>query len=48
MTILKKSIFTMMGYVKDIIQQNDDGIIVIAINSTATPTTSGVPNAPTW
>jgi len=54
MTILKKSILTMMGdlrqigYVKDIIQQNDDGIIVIAINSTVTPTTSGVPNAPTW
>ncbi len=54
MTILKKSILTMMGdlrqigYVKDIIQQNDDGIIVIAINSTVTPTTTGVPNAPTW
>jgi len=54
MTILKKSILTMMGdlrqigYVKDIIQQNDDGIIVIAINSTVTPTTAGVPNAPTW
>ena len=54
MTILKKSILTMMGdlrqigYVKDIIQQNDDGIIVIAINNTVTPTTSGVPNAPTW
>jgi len=54
MTILKKSILTIMGdlrqigYVKDIIQQNDDGIIVIAINSTVTPTTSGVPNAPTW
>jgi len=54
MTILKKSILTMMGdlrqigYVKDIIQQNDDGIIVIAINSTVTPTTSGVPNASTW
>jgi len=54
MTILKKSILTMMGdlrqigYVKDIIQQNDDGIIVIAINSTVTPTAPGVPNAPTW
>jgi len=54
MTILKKSILTMMGdlrqigYVKDIIQQNDDGIIVIAINSTVTPTSPGVPNAPTW
>jgi len=54
MTILKKSILTMMGdlrqigYVKDIIQQNDDGIIVISINSTVTPTTSGVSNAPTW
>ena len=54
MTILKKSILTMMGdlrqigYVKDIIQQNDDGIIVIVINSTVTPTAPGVPNAPTW
>ena len=54
MTILKKSILTMMGdlrqigYVKDIIQQNDDGIIVISINSTVTPTSPGVPNAPTW
>jgi len=54
MTILKKSILTMMGdlrqigYVKDIIQQNDDGIIVIAINSTVAPTAPGVPNAPTW
>jgi len=54
MTILKKSILTMMGdlrqigYVKDIIQQNDDGIIVITINSTVTPTAPGVPNAPTW
>jgi len=54
MTILKKSILTMMGdlrqigYVKDIIQQNDDGIIIIAINSTVTPTAPGVPNAPTW
>ena len=54
MTILKKSILTMMGdlrqigYVKDIIQQNDDGIIVIAINSTVTPNAPGVPNAPTW
>ena len=54
MTILKKSILTMMGdlrqigYVKDIIQQNDDGIIVIAINSTVTPTALGVPNAPAW
>ena len=54
MTILKKSILTMMGdlrqigYVKDIIQQNDDGVIVIAINSTVAPTTPGVSNAPTW
>jgi len=54
MTILKKSILTMMGdlrqigYVKDIIQQNDDGIIVISINSTVTPTAPGVANAPTW
>jgi hypothetical protein len=54
MTILKKSILAMIGnagqigHVKDIIQQNDDGIIVIVINSTVTPTTPGVPNAPTW
>jgi len=37
-----------IGYVKDIIQQNDDDVIVIAINSTVEPTTPGVSNAPTW
>jgi len=54
MTMLKKSIFEMIGNVgsigrvKDIIQQNDDGIIVITINSTLTPTAPGVRNEPTW
>ena len=54
MTMLKKSILEMIGdvrpigRVKDIIQQNDDGVIIIVINSTITPTAPGVPNAPTW
>jgi len=54
MTILKKSILAMIGdlrhigRVKDIVQQNDDGIIVISINTSIIPTTPGVPNEPTW
>ena len=54
MTILKKSIVAMIGdlrhigRVKDIVQQNDDGIIVISINTSIIPTTPGVPNEPTW
>lgn len=54
MTILKKSILAMIGnagqigHVKDIIQQNDDGVIVIVINRTIIPNTLGVSNEPTW